>query len=303
MRLAISRRAAPQVPLLELCDLAKNRGLDGVEAVASDLDDVMSGEALRGRIAGIHVGPGDVAAHADVARRAAALAAPVIADGSQIDARTLADLGRLYTREGAELLLTHGTSLDQVAHVVESIVEAGSPALGSAWEIRTRTDDLSLAPSILLATTGQLKYIRLYGGGPELADEGTVGTGDLVTSIALSGYAGTIAQTPSSESRIGDWERWLEGKARHGCGTAYEKSESRRTTELDIRPVEAKDRLTTILGAYHSLTAGRTLHVTFDHDPSCMYYMLQATEPEGSFTFRKGEDGPTVWTANVTRVG
>ncbi|MBI2393053.1 MAG: DUF2249 domain-containing protein [Deltaproteobacteria bacterium] len=71
--------------------------------------------------------------------------------------------------------------------------------------------------------------------------------------------------------------------------------------EVDVRDVEPKDRLETILGAYRVLRAGATLRLTVDHDPSCMYYMLSATEPEGSFTFRKVDDGPEVWSAEVTR--
>jgi uncharacterized protein (DUF2249 family) len=302
MRLAISRRAAPRVSVAEVCDLAKSRGLDGVEAVGSDLDGGISTETVRGRIAGIHVEAIELAASRETARRAAALGAPVIAACTGVAPGTLADLGRLYAEEGAALLLTHATSIDDVARVVEAIDGSDSPALGVAWDIRTRTDDLSLAPSILLGTTGQLKYIRLYGGGPELADEASVGTGDLVSSIALSGYSGVVTQVPSSEARVIEWETWLAGKAKHGCGTAYEKSHARGTTELDIRPVDPRDRLTSILGAYHSLAPGRTLRVTFDHDPSCMFYMLQATEPEGSFLFKKEGDGPPVWTADVTRV-
>lgn len=302
MRLAISRRAAPRMPLIDICELARTRGLDGVEALGRDLDEAASRESLAGRIAGIHVEATDLVASAATARQAAALGAPVIADCTDIPPATLADVARLYHREGAELLVTHGTSIDEVGSAVEAIVQADSPALALAWEIHTNTDDLSQAAGILLATTGHLKYIRLYGGGPELADEGGVGTGDLVTSIALSGYSGVITQTPSSESRVKDWEKWLTGGAKHGCGTAYEKSHARRV-DLDIRPVEPKDRLTTILGAYHSLTPGRTLRVTFDHDPSCMFYTLQATEPDGSFVFKKGKDGPVVWSADVTRVG
>ncbi len=70
---------------------------------------------------------------------------------------------------------------------------------------------------------------------------------------------------------------------------------------LDIRPVAPKDRMDTILGAYRELTLGETLHMTFDHDPSCMYYTLQATEPEGSFEFDRLEDGPQVWRVDVRK--
>ncbi len=71
--------------------------------------------------------------------------------------------------------------------------------------------------------------------------------------------------------------------------------------ELDIRPVAPKDRMDTILRTYCDLTPGVTLHMTFDHDPSCMYYTLQAREPEGSFEFQPLEDGPEVWRVDVRK--
>jgi uncharacterized protein (DUF2249 family) len=70
---------------------------------------------------------------------------------------------------------------------------------------------------------------------------------------------------------------------------------------LDIRPVATKDRMDTILGAYRGLTPGETLHMTFDHDPSCMYYTLEATEPAGSFEFDRLENGPEVWRVDVRK--
>ena len=43
------------------------------------------------------------------------------------------------------------------------------------------------------------------------------------------------------------------------------------------------------------------LELTVDHDPSCMYYMLESTEPAGSFAFELKENGPEVWRAHVLR--
>ncbi len=71
--------------------------------------------------------------------------------------------------------------------------------------------------------------------------------------------------------------------------------------EIDVRPVAPRDRMETILDAYRELAPGGTLHMTFDHDPSCMYYTLQATEPEGSFAFDRLEDGPEVWRVDVRK--
>ncbi|MEP6861257.1 MAG: DUF2249 domain-containing protein, partial [Deltaproteobacteria bacterium] len=82
-----------------------------------------------------------------------------------------------------------------------------------------------------------------------------------------------------------------------GCGHAA----STREHALDMREVEPRDRLDTILGAYRSLIPGATLHLTLDHDPSCMYYTLEATEPARSFEFQVVENGPETWRAEVTK--
>jgi uncharacterized protein (DUF2249 family) len=72
-------------------------------------------------------------------------------------------------------------------------------------------------------------------------------------------------------------------------------------TELDVRPVEPKDRLGAILGAYEALSPGDTLELTVDHDPRCMYYTLKATRGEEAFAFGYLEEGPERWRVEVTR--
>jgi regulator of cell morphogenesis and NO signaling len=82
---------------------------------------------------------------------------------------------------------------------------------------------------------------------------------------------------------------------------AGQRSEA-MTTLLDVREVAPKDRLQTILGAYSSLAQGALLQLTVDHDPSCMYYTLAATEPQGSFSFDVTEHGPELWRAEVKKL-
>lgn len=72
-------------------------------------------------------------------------------------------------------------------------------------------------------------------------------------------------------------------------------------TELDVRPVEPKHRLDTIMGAYDSLQPGGTLELTVDHDPKCMYYTLEALHGGETFTFEYLEDGPEVWRVEVQK--
>ncbi len=299
MRLAVSRAAAPEMSLSRLVELAKERGLDGVEVKLSELEEARA--LPTGRVVGLRAGTLAEVASVETAKAAASLGAPVVAPRGAVPAAAVRELGALYAREGARLLLSHATSALEAAELVEAITDADAASVGLAWDVAPKTDDLREGPGILLAATGMLGYIHMRGGGPELADEDAVGTGELVTSIALSGFGGVVTLHPSTDDRGEDWDRWLHGKIKNGCGTAYEKKAKLSDIVLDIRPVEPRFRLDTIMGAYHALAAGKTLHVTFDHDPSCMFYMLQATEPEGSFEFVKKDDGPEIWRADVTK--
>jgi regulator of cell morphogenesis and NO signaling len=72
-------------------------------------------------------------------------------------------------------------------------------------------------------------------------------------------------------------------------------------TVLDVVPVAPKDRFETIMAAWHSLPADGVLELNMDHDPSCMYYTLRATQGEDAFTFEYIERGPLFWRVRVTR--
>ena len=84
--------------------------------------------------------------------------------------------------------------------------------------------------------------------------------------LALSGYRGPIVLCPSSRDRPIS----IAGRAgpasrgSSGCGHAI----SSRQIALDMRDVEPRDRLETILGTYRTLIPGATLHLTVDHDPT-----------------------------------
>lgn len=299
MRLAISRRAAPDLRLSQLCALSVERGLDGVELVERDLDDFAALDAAKGSVVAFHLESLAAISSRSTALVAARLGAPVVAARGAVEHASIEALDAVYRAAGARLFVSCGTAVEEAALLVEAIARASSVSL--AWSIDTKRDDLREAPAVLLATTGSLGYIRMRGGGPELADEDVSGTGELVSAVALSGYSGVLTIAPTSDDRLDAWGAWLAGKVKNGCGSAHAKKKSRTDIDLDIRPVEPRNRMETILGAYRSLATGRTLRVTFDHDPSCMFYTLKATEPEGSFTFERKDDGPEVWSAHVTK--
>lgn len=77
---------------------------------------------------------------------------------------------------------------------------------------------------------------------------------------------------------------------------------SQTAVDLDVRPVEPKDRYDTIMNAYEKLRAGEAMQLTVDHDPLCMYYTLRATRGDESFTFEYVERGPETWRVIVTRM-
>ena len=74
-----------------------------------------------------------------------------------------------------------------------------------------------------------------------------------------------------------------------------------QVVELDVRPVEPKDRFERIMGAYEGLAPDQVLALTVDHDPKCMYYALRATRGEDAFAFEYLEDGPETWRVRVRK--
>lgn len=163
--------------------------------------------------------------------------------------------------------------------------------------MRPATQDLRNAGAVIFAAREHLGLVRLYGGGPEQHDQQGRGVGTLLTDLALSHYTGPIVLNPSTPHQLPRWHTWLESRKPTGCGSGGAKE-----PRLDVRAVEPKDRLETILGAYRALRNGTTLEITVDHDPSCMFYMLEATEPAGSFVFQSTAQGPKTWQAKVTKV-
>lgn len=121
----------------------------------------------------------------------------------------------------------------------------------------------------------------------------------LFVDLAISGYSGPVVLTPSIPEELPRWREWLASQKSAGCGSGYPPLGEHA---LDIRDVEPKDRLSTILGAFSALPRGATLRVTLDHEPSCMYYALEESQPAGSFAFCKTGDGPQVWGAENTKV-
>jgi uncharacterized protein (DUF2249 family) len=300
--LSLSTEAAPKLSLDALDAACRARGLDGEELVIGDDEPVeriaARALALGARVVALRVARLGRQAAPALARAAAVLGAPVSVPRGSIASTELGELAAIFARTGSRLLLGHGTDLDSVIATVAAIRACGAPAaLGLAWEVQPSSAALDDAAAMLLAMRRQLGLVRFHGGGPEQRDQECQGIGELFVDLALSGYTGPIVLCPSRPEELPRWDRWLHSRRSAGCGSAVSASH----VELDVRDVEPRDRLDTILDAYRGLASGATLRLIVDHDPVCMYYTLQATEPEGSFFFQVLRNGPEVWRAEIRK--
>jgi uncharacterized protein (DUF2249 family) len=302
MGLSLSSAAAPELSLDALDAACRARGLDGEEIALTSEDDaeaVARGVSTSGaRVVALRAEVLDAASAPAIARVSARLGVPVTVPPAETSPEAWTRLAPIFEEAGGRLLIGHRTNLEETLALATHIREAGaSPALGLAWEIRPSTESLVDASAVLFAARDLLGLVRLYGGGPEQTQQDGRGIGPLLVDLALSQYAGPIVLCPSRDEERPRWADWLASKKSAGCG--HRKGDE--VLAVDVRDVEPKDRLETILGAYHSLIPGATMNLTVDHDPSCMYYTLEATEPEGSFSFEVLEHGPEVWRAEVKK--
>lgn len=297
--LALSSEAVPRFSLDQLAQACRGRGLDGVELVVtgSVAADVLVARSALARVVALRAPRLDPSIATELARASRVLGAPVSVVCDAVE--QLEDVVALFEAAGAHLLLAHGSDLDAALSTLAIVRSSGSKALGLAWELEPSTASLESAGAVLLATHEHLGLVRLHGGGPEQRLQDGRGVGPILGELALAGYKGPIVLCPSTggEAIVQLWERWATSHGGAGCGHAV----STREHALDMRDVEPRDRLATILGAYQALIPGATLRLTLDHDPTCMYYTLEATEPPRSFDFRVTENGPEVWRAEVTK--
>lgn len=297
MGLALSSLAAPELPIDALDAACRGRGLDGEELVLPRGFDPERVPATGARIVALRVDSIDERSAPGLARISTKLEVPVSVPRS--GAADLPAVAAAFSKVGGRLLLGEGSHLEAMADLAATIRDANAgDSLGIAWELRPSSESLEDAGAILFAIRDRLGLVRLHGGGPEQHEQDGLGVGGVLADLALSKYAGAIVLCPSSPEKLDMWTRWLASRKATGCGTRAE----RETLDLDMRPVEPRDRYETIMGAYRALGRGATMRLTLDHDPSCMYYTLEATEAEGSFAFRRVENGPEVWRAEVTKL-
>lgn len=217
MRLSLSSAAAPDASLAELLAASVRRGFGALEldlvhshgvnleSAHADLDAARSQFQYAGieicGISGLSLERSDVCTAVDIA---ADLEAPLIL---REDLLSEAAGGR------AELLTRHRTDVEQVQDLVEKY------DLGLAWDFRPEEDDPGAVPEVIAAAGSRLKYVRLYGGGPEAARQEGHGVGAFMARLTLARYGGPLVLTPSTTKYHYAWGAWLGRAGGWGCGS------------------------------------------------------------------------------------
>jgi hypothetical protein len=127
---------------------------------------------------------------------------------------------------GLPLALDHGTDLEEAQ---QAAAWARMHDAKTCWTVELGRRDEEQFTDVLDATAPTLAHVRLIGAGPETqsAAPGTAGTGAVLKELALNGYSGTVALTPSADGSTAEWQEWLlEGRG-WGCGTAAQKKAAR----------------------------------------------------------------------------
>ena len=71
--------------------------------------------------------------------------------------------------------------------------------------------------------------------------------------------------------------------------------------ELDIRPIQPREKHPTIFAEFDNLNNGETFQLINDHDPKPLYYQFNAEMPN-QFGWEYVEKGPEVWRVNISKV-
>lgn len=253
MRLSLSSAAAPDAALAELVAACARRGLTALE-LAEDHAHGVSAGMDDGRVEAVYAATRDsgvgvcalyretIDAHevGSAARTAAALGAPLVTPAGAVQRDLLREAARAFAGTGAELLLACGSDPAAVEMLRRSIEDLpGAEAIGIAWELRPHSDDPLLVDGVQLAAGRHLRYVRLYGGGPESAQQTGLGVGVLVARLTLARYTGPLVLTPSTPRYHHAWRFWLGRAGGWGCGSRQSDPSlvlERETLSAGIRP-------------------------------------------------------------------
>lgn len=220
MRLTLSDAADPEAGPDQLLGAARRRGFAGVE-LSRDLPRVVTDlrtgrwtptEGLR--LESFRTAEVQDAYHPRLKDASAALGVPVIVPLEELSqhAGAARRLAEAYAGAGGRLV-GGSTDPDLLRWVGGHI-----PEMAVALDVipgETTSGDVSRAAD---ATGDRLTHVRLFGGGPEAADQDGTGVGTLMSQLARRRFRGALVVTPSHRRYRVAWRTWLGRRGGWGCG-------------------------------------------------------------------------------------
>lgn len=228
MRLGLSSNAAPDATLDELLAACRRRGLAALELDAGDGHGIGGGTTAIGGaaarsladeagviISGFHA-DSDIADDR-VASVASAADTPVLVGGGSTAERVRRATGLASAGVEATIVVDGDAPPD----TIERILATGCPL---AWDVSLGAAAAATAERLLRGAGDRLRHVRLAGGGPESDLQDGQGIGDLMATLALAGFDGTLVLRPSSPRFRLAWQSWLGRRGGWGCGSKADRS-------------------------------------------------------------------------------
>ena len=227
MALALSTWSAPGWTAAEVLEACTLKGFAGVElASLPDAPFVLAEAARWAEAAGsrgvrlVGIRPGTLAeSFSDAAAVASArLGVPILAPAEAGTAALTEAAGR-FARAGGRLLADAAGTLEGAEALAR--LAADLPALGVCWEVAPEAGAAASAGDFIRVLQPVLGCVRLRGGGPEVMEPSTAGTGEIMLRLTLARFAGPVVIVPSAPRYEATWKRWLGRRAGSGCGTRH----------------------------------------------------------------------------------
>lgn len=76
--------------------------------------------------------------------------------------------------------------------------------------------------------------------------------------------------------------------------------EKKVINQLDIRPIQPKEKHPTIFKTFDGLNKGESFQLINDHDPMPLFYQFHAERPN-QFSWEYVEKGPKTWRVNISK--
>lgn len=228
MRLVLSSAAAPGATAAELADACRRRGLQGIEYTLSseggdegDIATLRTALAAEGvELSGILRSGLERSQIAAAAAESALAGAPVIVPAANFNWTLLPELVEVFAQAGTRLLLRHRSHPELVTELIRVLGEfEAAPVIGLAWEFRPSTDNPQMVAQVMKIGGDQIRYVRMYGGGPEAHAQSGMGIGSVMGRLTLARFDGPLVLVPSEPRYHYVWSAWLGRTGGWGCGS------------------------------------------------------------------------------------